>query len=162
MKEQVHRQVISLTKQGEIQNANAQWIADRLHVSRNMVSQYLNEFFNDGIFLKINTRPVLFIDSATLEEKYHIYIPNNVYASVDAFWEMLQEEQNKDFENLIGYDNSLQSVVDTCKATISYPPRGLPVLLYGPTGTGKSRIAALTYEYAVHKGFIEKGRWLSK
>ena len=158
MKEQVHRQVISLTKQGEIQNANAQWIADRLHVSRNMVSQYLNEFFNDGIFLKINTRPVLFIDSATLEEKYHIYIPNNVYASVDAFWEMLQEEQNKDFENLIGYDNSLQSVVDTCKATISYPPRGLPVLLYGPTGTGKSRIAALTYEYAVHKGFIEKGK----
>ena len=63
MKEQVHRQVISLTKQGEIQNANAQWIADRLHVSRNMVSQYLNEFFNDGIFLKINTRPVLYLYS---------------------------------------------------------------------------------------------------
>lgn len=158
MKEQVRKQVIGLTKQGDICNANAQWIADRLHASRNVISQYLNEFFNDGVFLKINTRPVLFADTAVLEEKYHIYIPENVYTSVDAFWEMLDTEQNKDFENLIGYDNSLQSVVDTCKATISYPPKGLPVLLYGPTGTGKSRIAATTYEYAVHKGFIEKGK----
>ncbi|MEF2782690.1 sigma 54-interacting transcriptional regulator [Erysipelotrichaceae bacterium HCN-30851] len=158
MKEQVYKQVIDLTKQGDIQNANAQWIADQLHVSRNMISQYLNEFFNDGLFLKINTRPVLFLDSTTLEEKYHIHIPNNVYASIDAFQEMLRLEQNKDFENLIGYDNSLQSVVDTCKATISYPPKGLPFLLYGPTGTGKSLIASTTYEYAVHKGFIEKDK----
>ena len=75
MKEQVYKQVIDLTKQGDIQNANAQWIADQLHVSRNMISQYLNEFFNDGLFLKINTRPVLFLDSTTLEEKYHIHIP---------------------------------------------------------------------------------------
>lgn len=158
MKEHVYKQIVRLTEQGDIQNANAQWIADQLHVSRNMVSQYLNEFFNEGLFLKINTRPVLFIDAATVEEKYHVYLPENVYGSLDTFQEALQAEQNKDFEKLIGYDNSLQNVVDTCKATISYPPKGLPVLLYGPTGTGKSRIAATTYEYAVHKGFIEKGK----
>lgn len=48
----------------------------------------------------------------------------------------------------MGMNHSLAQTVKQCKATISYPPNGLPMLLYGPTGTGKSLIAKLTYEWA--------------
>lgn len=48
--------------------------------------------------------------------------------------------------------------VNQCKATISYPPNGLPVLLYGPTGTGKSLMAQLMYEYGVNHKLIESNK----
>ena len=78
------------------------------------------------IFLKINTRPVIFVHLASLEEQYRIHISCNICASVEEFEKMIENEKKKDFEYLIGYNDSLQSVVDTCKATISYPPKGLP------------------------------------
>lgn len=52
----------------------------------------------------------------------------------------------------------LASLVNQCKATISYPPSGLPLLLYGPTGTGKSFLAQLMYEYAINQGLIAEDR----
>ncbi|MCB6288698.1 sigma 54-interacting transcriptional regulator, partial [[Clostridium] scindens] len=70
----------------------------------------------------------------------------------------LQPHQPQDFEKLIGYDESLASLVNQCKATISYPPSGLPLLLYGPTGTGKSFLAQLMYEYAINQGLIAEDR----
>ena len=60
-----------------------------------------------------------------------------------------------DFEKLVGYDGSLASLVEQCKATISYPPNGLPLMLTGETGTGKSLIARLTYEYASRQGLLK-------
>lgn len=158
MKERIYDSVVQLTKQGKIQKSNAQFISEKLKVSRNIVSQYLNEYYNDGIFLKINTRPVIFVHLASLEEQYRIHISCNICASVEEFEKMIENEKKKDFEYLIGYNDSLQSVVDTCKATISYPPKGLPFLLYGPTGTGKSKIASTTYDYCIHKGIIEKSK----
>ena len=38
----------------------AQKISEKLNVSRNIVSQYLNEFVKNGEIGKINSRPVLF------------------------------------------------------------------------------------------------------
>ncbi|MDI5349416.1 sigma 54-interacting transcriptional regulator, partial [Salmonella enterica subsp. enterica serovar Kentucky] len=44
---------------------------------------------------------------------------------------------------LIGAQGSLQESLRQCKAAISYPGAGLPLLLRGPTGTGKSFLAHL-------------------
>ena len=41
---------------------HASELGKRLGLSRNWISQFLNEFYNDGTFIKINTRPVVFID----------------------------------------------------------------------------------------------------
>ena len=78
--------------------------------------------------------------------------------SLEEFQKALQPHQPQDFEKLIGYDESLASLVNQCKATISYPPSGLPLLLYGPTGTGKSFLAQLMYEYAINQGLIAEDR----
>ena len=60
MKEQIYEQIKQCTADHVYEKASAQMIADALHVSRNVVSQYLNEFFKEGRCIKINTRPVLF------------------------------------------------------------------------------------------------------
>ena len=51
---------------------------------------------------------------------------------------LFNHNNQKDFEKLIGHDESMNQIVEKVKAIVSYPPHGLPTLLYGPTGTGKS------------------------
>lgn len=126
-------------------------LSDCLQLSRNTVSQYLNEFVKKEIVIKINSRPVYFFDRKIVENKLGIIFSQIIFSSFDEFEAM----QNKDFEKLIGYQGSLQNVVDHCKAAICYPDNGLPILLYGATGTGKSFIASLTYEYAIHKNILQ-------
>lgn len=140
---------------------NASQLGAQLGLSRNWISQYLNEYYNDGTFIKVNTRPVVFIDREALEEKFSIHVDKALLTSFDELRSMIQGQDTSDFQKLIGQKGSLRDVVDKCKASISYPPHGLPTLLYGETGTGKSSIAALMYEYGVnHKILREEAAFL--
>lgn len=38
-------------------------------------------------------------------------------------------------------------MIEQCKAAISYPPTGLPILIHGNSGVGKTFLAHLTFEY---------------
>lgn len=134
---------------------NASELGKQLGLSRNWISQYLNEYYNDGTFIKINTRPVVFIDREALEEKFQIRVDKSLLTSFEELREIIQGHDKSDFQKLIGQKGSLRDVVDKCKASISYPPHGLPTLLYGPTGTGKSSIAKLMYEYGVNHDIIK-------
>ena len=134
---------------------NASQLGTQLGLSRNWISQYLNEYYNDGTFIKINTRPVVFLDREALEEKYSIRVDKNLLTSFDELRTIIQGQNTADFEKLIGQKGSLRDVVDKCKASISYPPHGLPTLLYGPTGTGKSSIAAMMYEYGINHKILK-------
>ncbi|MDT1817927.1 hypothetical protein FPK51_26075, partial [Acinetobacter baumannii] len=55
---------------------------------------------------------------------------------------------------LIGAQGSLQEALRQCKAAISYPGAGLPLLLRGPTGTGKSFLARQLWHYAIDEGIL--------
>lgn len=132
----------------------ALYLANELSLSRNVVSQYLNEFIQDNKVVKINSRPVYFFEVSALEAK-GMDLENSVF---DSFEEL--QGQKKDFEKLIGYRDSLHYCIEQCKAAISYPPVGLPILLNGATGTGKSRIANTMYEYAINNEIIDKNKKL--
>lgn len=128
-------------------------IADTLKISRNSVSQYLNEEVKSGNVIKINSRPVYFFDREIVEQKNGSTLTSCIFQSFEEFQHMFIDDID-DFSQLIGFSNSLHSVVEHCKAAISYPG-GLPILIHGPTGTGKSMMATLMYEYAVHQGIID-------
>lgn len=131
-------------------------IADSLHISRNTVSQYLNERVKTGDVIKINSRPVYFFVREAVENKRSGVVTKCTF---DSFEQLAQElvGDAQDFEQLIGCNNSLSSVVEHCKAAVSYPG-GLPILINGPTGTGKSMIASMMYEYAVNQNIIGKNK----
>lgn len=136
-------------------------LANELHASRNVISQYLNEYYEDGTILKVSERPILFLDrciSVYGEELDRSYATlEELVKAVDSL-----EHRSKAFTSLIGYKGSLSSIVQQCKSAITYPNGGLPILLLGPTGVGKSLIATTMYEYGVEKHiFQEKSRCIT-
>lgn len=145
MKERLLDLLANVTRNHEIgphECFTASYLANELSVSRNSVSQHLNEFIQDNRVIKVNTRPVYFFDVKELEKK-GIEVSNSVF---DSFSNLMAKKV--DFERLIGYRGSLSHAIEQCKAAMSYPPQGLPILLNGPTGTGKSRIAQTMFDYA--------------
>jgi sigma-54 dependent transcriptional regulator, gfr operon transcriptional activator len=125
-------------------------IAIALNLRRNVVSHYLNELFSEGKALKVNLRPVYFLDKEIYEKNKSKIILNNK----EEFDKKLDKHEENVFFKLIGCRGSLKSQVEQCKVAASYPPNGLPILLIGKSGVGKSFIAQLIYEFAAQNNYI--------
>ena len=63
-------------------------IADALHISRNTVSQYLNERVKTGDVIKINSRPVYFFVREAVENKWSGVVTKCTF---DSFEQLAQE-----------------------------------------------------------------------
>ena len=163
MEERLITLVKENTKRDNYEDNNASNLSNIIGLSRNSISSYLNDYFNQGRFVKINTRPVLFLEKSELEKRYNIKINKLMFASLDELDEYAKTcgRGSKDFRDLIGYNGSLRKIIESCKASISYPPHGLPILLNGPTGTGKSFIIEKMFEYGKNNGiFSEKAKFV--
>ncbi|GFZ31600.1 PTS sugar transporter [Clostridium zeae] len=58
-------------------------------------------------------------------------------------------EENLDpFESLTGYNGSLKRAIAQAKSAILYPPFGLPTLITGESGVGKTQFAECMYNFA--------------
>ena len=134
----------------------AQDIGYQLSISRNLASQYLNELAAQGLVVKVVTRPVYFIHRRTAERKYGCKLPQESFKSVEELMDTLEgrAEEKPDFGKAVGSEASLNYCIEQCKAAMQYPPNGLPLLISGAAGTGKSFFAQLTYEYARRSGCI--------
>lgn len=122
-------------------------VADSLKLQRNIVSHLLNQLNKEGLAVKINTRPVYFIDKEIYEKR-----KKELKLVAKYFSENLDNvktpEDREVFKVLIGFDGSLRYVIEQCKSAVSYPPNGLPLLLVGSSGVGKSFLAQLVFQYA--------------
>lgn len=152
MIEKILAYILARCINSEFDQTTVALISENLKISRSQVSVVLNKLVKENKLIRIESKPFCFISVEYLKEK-SIPFKDSVYASLD---DLLTNQEKKDFEKLVGMNHSLAQTVKQCKATISYPPNGLPMLLYGPTGTGKSLIAKLTYEWARNQGVISK------
>ncbi|MFD3155384.1 sigma 54-interacting transcriptional regulator [Haloimpatiens sp. FM7330] len=136
----------------------AKYISEKFNLSRNTISQYLNEFVQKEKLIKVQTRPVYFFHKKSLEHKYNIWLESKVYESLEELKQnfIKQEKKLVNFEKAIGFQESLHYAIEQLKAAVNYPADGLPVLLNGPSGSGKSFLAQLMYEYAIDNNIIEK------
>lgn len=100
-----------------------QEIANLISLSRSVTSLYLNELLERGEVIKSGKKPV--------------------------YWSLIKKntQQNDVFNRYIGSEGSAKKAIENCKAAVLYPPLGLPLLLYGPSGVGKSFLAKLIFEY---------------
>lgn len=66
-------------------SGSTQAIAEENFVSRSLVSQYLNEMFKEGMLLKINTRPVYFLNKRIIEKTFKVAIKSMGFDCVEDF-----------------------------------------------------------------------------
>ncbi|MGL9773571.1 MAG: sigma 54-interacting transcriptional regulator [Sodalis sp. (in: enterobacteria)] len=107
--------------------------------SRSAISLYLNQLCDDAFLRKENTRPVRF------------WLSDHTQAMAP------QQPAEEVFQALIGATGSLKNAVELCLAAVNYPDGGLPILVTGASGAGKSYLAALLQRYAGKTGVIRRG-----
>ncbi len=112
-------------------------IASKIGMDRANVSRYLNELYKNGKIDKIKGKPVLY---KTYENK-KVVLEQNLNNQIS-------------LDRLIGSDMSLKAAVQLAKAAMAYPPDGLPILILGETGAGKSIFAEAIYGFAIESSLI--------
>jgi len=113
--------------------------AEFTSLNRSVISHYLNRLCEDGKLLKENTRPVRFFINPTP-------LPGPTISPLLS--------KRDAFSQLIGAEGSLAQAVALCRSAVNYPGDGLPVLLAGESGVGKSYLATLIYDYAIQNAVI--------
>lgn len=127
---------------GDNRKITAAELADSLNLSRQVVSHYLTRLMEDGLAVKTTTRPVYW---------YPVAPEDLEFFGVDMTAETApaQAQIPNVFSSMVGFRGSQRQTVEMCMAAVNYPPDGLPMLLTGESGVGKSFIARLIYEYAL-------------
>lgn len=103
-------------------------VAENTHLSRNVVTTYLSQLLSEGLVEKSGTRPVYWAPISVVKDAFAAFI---------------------------GSQGSLKAEIDECKAAVTYPPKGFPILITGESGVGKSYLASLIHQYAIEKKVIE-------
>lgn len=128
-------------------------IADDLKLQRNLVSHVLNELTKEDEAIKINKRPVYFITKEVYEGNKDKFKLITKYYKENS---KLNNNKIDSFDELVGARGSLEEIVKQCKSAVSYPPNGLPFLLIGSSGVGKSFLAQKVYDYAINSSHIKE------
>lgn len=141
-----------------INSCTATAISEELSISRSLASHYLNELVEQGVLLKILSRPVFFLHTQTLEENYGVVIDEPDFLSLDAFQDFLHHATGaqSSFAKLVGYDTSLAAMINQSTSALLYPPCGLPMILYGEHGTGKTEFVSLLFDYGLSHQIFDK------
>lgn len=120
-------------KEGEDSGLETSYIATKLDMKRPNVSTILNKLVKEGKVIKKGSRPVL----------YYIASPESFI------------NEKSCFKDLIGFNGSLKNVIQLAKASILYPKKSLNTLIIGESGTGKSYLAKLMYQFAKENKILD-------
>lgn len=126
-------------------------IEKRFDMKTNIANYHLNQLHKEGELIKINTKPVYYIPFELVEKTFGFKPLRQVYRSLK---EIQEEKPTGILEQIIGSSGSLEECIRQCKVAVNYPGNGLPLLLNGPTGTGKTFLAKCLYRYAVQEKIL--------
>ncbi len=136
-------------------------IADAISVSRNLASQYLNDLVREGLVVKVGNRPVYYLHRHSLERYLQVRLDRASYDDVDEVLALRGDRPARDFELAVGHDLSLSSAIEQMRVAMEYPPCGMPVLVVGASGTGKTYLVRLMLEYGKNAGLLDASAQLT-
>ena len=144
----------------DVRHFQASYIAERLHVSRSLASQYMNALHGEGMLIKVATRPALFFSRRALERKCTVRLSEPTFLSLEELKAHIDQLRARryNFEDVIGVNGSCKGVIEGIKAAACYPPRGLPLLLTGSKGSGKSLIRDASARWCASERIIKSER----
>lgn len=161
MKEELLNYLKNQTAFLDLQNLDklftAAGLAEIFGVKRNTVSHYLNKLTEENQLVKINSRPVYYFHKEAFERQFYPLSNNQYSAAEEIELERPLFARERDFFSLlIGADKSLRSAIEQIKTALNYPENGLPVLITGESGTGKSYLVQLIYHYCLENQLISE------
>lgn len=137
-----------------LERFTTQDIASAVSVSRNLASQYLNDLVREGLVVKVGTRPLYYLHRHNIERYLQTRIEKSSYQGIDELLALRGSCAARNFERAVGHDLSLTSSIERMRVAMGYPPCGLPVLIMGASGTGKTYLAKLMLEYGKDVGLL--------
>lgn len=117
--------------QDDIPMITTQYLSEKLNMQRSNISALLNQLVKEGLLEKRQGRPVYY----RLKKL---------------------KSRHRNFEGLIGYQDSLREAVMLAKAAVLYPDQKCSILLVGPRGSGLNYFAHEVYEFAVESKKLKK------
>lgn len=133
----------------------ARYLAERFDLKRNTASHYLNQLVAQGELVKINTRPVYFLHKKAFSQQFFGLSANEYDSIAQLLNDGDSNQESPDhFSLLIGHDGSLKKAIAQLKTALFYPDGGLPLLITGDSGTGKSYMANLMHAFAISQGLL--------
>ena len=126
MKTKTHQALLAALKNDKDRLTTSE-VAKTIGLSRSVTSLYLNELLANGEVLKKGTKPIYW-QLANASEKHS---PEDV------------------FQKFVGSNGSVKEAIDKCKAAVLYPPLGLPLLIQGDSGVGKSYLLKLETYFSI-------------
>ncbi|MDD3173658.1 MAG: sigma 54-interacting transcriptional regulator [Herbinix sp.] len=149
------KNLVARPVQVNVQFCTTNEIVKELHISRNLASQYLNELEKEKWLIKLHSRPVCFLYRETIVKRLGELFDIEEEYNTKELLALLQTGYTEQcFSKMIGYDTSLSYCIEQCKSAMKYPECGLPILMSGEEGTGKTLLATFLYEYGINEGVI--------
>ncbi|NOW06321.1 sigma 54-interacting transcriptional regulator [Clostridium beijerinckii] len=137
-----------------IKEFSANSIAEKVELSRSTVSSYLNKEVKQGRIIKIKEYPVIFLYKETFSKLY--FTPAQAeYNTLDELWKENSNVKKTDiWSSVIGAKGSLKEQIEQIKTAVLYPENGLPIMLLGSSGSGKTYLAKCIYDYCLEEKLI--------
>lgn len=155
MKQEIYDYICQITSKypdTSLEKFSAQSISAHMRLNRSTVSSYLNQGCREGKLVKIKQYPVLFFSKKVLSD-LGIQASQEEYDTLDELFVSPQKNTSV-LDNIIGANRSLREAIDQIKTAVLYPDKGLPVLLIGSSGSGKTFLASKVYEFAKEEKVI--------
>lgn len=133
----------------DLSSCTTMGVMKHFNMKTNAANYQLNELHKSHNLVKINTKPVYYLPMAVIKKVLGNYPGATTYQDITEL--MKEQKQHDELDKIIGSDGSLEEILRECRVAISYPDGGLPILLNGPTGSGKTFLAKKIFEYGVSK-----------
>ncbi|MBW4803751.1 sigma 54-interacting transcriptional regulator [Loigolactobacillus coryniformis] len=128
-----------------------QALMDHFDAKNNIINHHLNTLYREHEIIKINTKPAFYIPIAFFKNTFR----RNISQSTFQNWTELQQACHNDpLNDMIGSHSSLQNAIHQAKIALQYPHNGLPLLVTGKTGTGKTFLVKKLFEYGQQKNIF--------
>ncbi len=161
-------QKLILNNQLDKNGVCADTISSCIGIDRTNVSRILNKLWKNGKLIKLQGRPILFLDLDSVKAEYPAsYIPTtiSINSSLEEYTSKVSViTQNKKktpiktnpLERIVGANGSLNEEVKKAISATSYPPCGLPIMLIGNPGSGKRKFITAIYYYALSNKLLSE------
>ena len=141
----------------------ASGLAVEAGLDRTNVSKELNRLYRQGLVIKCQGKPTLFLHRAALASLFpQAFFPGTIpctgrlsdYLASQNTNDAQARQPADSLEAVIGSNGSMKQAVRQAKAAMLYPPRGIHTLITGSAGIGKLRFGKTMYEYAKQHGHL--------